>query len=54
MSLLPDKILLIKGSTEVAVMSAMDIAMFPGDQRNIKITTRMDMEIAEEMFRERE
>ena len=53
-SLLPDKILLIKGSTEVAVMSAMDIAMFPGDQRNIKITTRMDMEIAEEMFRERE
>ena len=44
--LLPDKILMIKGSTEVAIMAGMDVAMIPGDQRNFKITTKEDMERA--------
>ncbi len=51
-ALLPDKILHIKGSTEPAVMSGMDIAMIPGDQRNFKITTDADLERAEAIFRE--
>ena len=45
--LLPDKILMIKGSTEPAVMAGMNIAMIPGDQRNFKITTDADLERAE-------
>jgi 2-C-methyl-D-erythritol 4-phosphate cytidylyltransferase len=48
--LLPDKILLIKGSTEAAVMAGMDVAMIPGDQRNFKITTAEDMERARQVF----
>ena len=50
-ALMPDKILLIKGSTEPAIMAGMDIAMFPGDQRNFKITTGMDLERAEEILK---
>ena len=46
-NLLPDKILMIKGSTEPAVMAGMNIAMIPGDQRNFKITTDADLERAE-------
>lgn len=42
--LLPDKILLINGSTEPAVMAGMDIVMIPGDENNYKITTKADME----------
>ena len=48
--LLPDKILLIKGSTEPAIMAGMDVAMIPGDQRNFKVTTDVDLERAEELF----
>ena len=51
-ALLPDKIMLIKGSKEPAIMSAMDIAMVPGDQRNFKVTTQVDLELAEEILRE--
>ena len=48
--LLPDKILMIKGSTEVAIMAGMDVAMIPGDQRNFKITTKEDMERAQQII----
>ena len=43
-SLLPDKIMEIKGSTEPAIMAGMDIVMIPGDEKNIKITTKDDLE----------
>lgn len=42
--LLPDKIFDINGSTEPAIMSGMNIAMFPGDENNFKITTKADLE----------
>ena len=51
-ALLPDKIMMIKGSTEPAVMAGMDVAMIPGDQRNFKVTNKVDLELAEEMLRE--
>jgi 2-C-methyl-D-erythritol 4-phosphate cytidylyltransferase len=41
--LLPDDIFDINGSTEVAVMAGMNIAMIAGDERNYKITTAEDM-----------
>lgn len=42
--LLPDRIFEINGSTEPAIMSGMNIAMFPGDENNFKITTKADLE----------
>ncbi len=51
--LLPDKIMMIKGSTEPAVMAGMDVAMIPGDQRNFKVTTNVDLDRAEELIREK-
>lgn len=42
--LFPDKIREINGSTEPAIMAGMDIAMIPGDEGNIKITTKSDLE----------
>ena len=48
--LLPDKILLIKGSTEPAILAGMDVAMIPGDQRNFKVTTDVDLERAKELL----
>lgn len=42
--LFPDVIYGINGSTEPAVMAGMHIAMIPGDEGNIKITTRNDLE----------
>lgn len=42
--LLPEKILQINGSTEPAIMAGMDIVMVPGDERNLKITTKADLE----------
>ncbi len=42
--LLPDEILKIKGSTEPAVLAGMDIVMIPGDEGNIKITTKEDLD----------
>ncbi len=49
-ALLPDKILMIKGSTEPAIMAGMDVAMIPGDQRNFKITTDIDLLRAKEIM----
>lgn len=43
-ALLPERIFMINGSTEPAVMAGMDIAMIPGDERNFKITTKADLE----------
>lgn len=41
--LLPDRILLINGSAEPAVMAGMDIALVPGDEANFKVTTQEDL-----------
>ncbi len=41
--LLPDKILKINGASEPAVMAGMKIAMIPGDENNIKVTTAEDL-----------
>lgn len=43
-ALLPDKILVIKGSTEPAIMAGMNIKMIDGDENNYKITTLNDLE----------
>lgn len=51
--LLPDEILKINGSTEPAVMAGMDIAMIPGDEGNIKLTTRADLERFQKIVEER-
>ncbi|WP_022759213.1 IspD/TarI family cytidylyltransferase [Butyrivibrio fibrisolvens] len=48
--LLPDQILMIKGSTEPAIMAGMDVAMIPGDQRHFKVTTDEDLERAREIL----
>lgn len=42
--LLPDKLRLVKGSTEVAVLAGMDVVMISGDEHNYKITTAIDLE----------
>lgn len=42
--LFPDSIYDVNGSTEPAVMAGMNIAMIPGDEDNIKITTPNDLE----------
>lgn len=49
-ALLPDKILLVNGSTEPAIMAGMDIVMIPGDENNYKITTKIDMKRFTEMM----
>ncbi len=49
-ALLPDKILMIKGSTEPAIMAGMDVALIPGNQRNFKVTTNEDLERARELL----
>lgn len=41
--LLPDEILKINGSTEPAIMAGMDIVIVPGEEKNIKVTTREDI-----------
>ena len=41
--LLPDEIFKINGASEPAVMAGMKIAMIPGDERNIKVTTPRDV-----------
>lgn len=38
-----DKLRHIHGSTEIAIMDDMDIAMIPGDEMNFKITTKEDL-----------
>lgn len=42
--LLPDDILKINGASEPAVMAGMKIAMIPGDERNVKVTSAKDLE----------
>ena len=49
-ALLPDKIFLVNGSTEPAIMAGMDIVMIPGDENNYKITTKTDMKRFTEMM----
>ena len=49
-ALLPDKILMINGSTEPAIMAGLDVAMIPGDQRNFKVTTDEDLARAREIL----
>lgn len=44
LSLWPDGLCGVKGSTEPAVMAGLDIVMIPGDESNYKITTRADLE----------
>lgn len=48
--MLPEEIMKINGSTEPAILAGMDIAMIPGDEKNFKITTRMDLERFEEVL----
>ena len=48
--LIPDKIRMIKGSTEPAIMAGLDVAMIPGDQRNFKVTTVEDLERARQIL----
>lgn len=43
-ALMPDRILTINGSTEVAVMAGMKVHMIHGDERNFKITTAEDLQ----------
>lgn len=43
-ALLPDKILLVNGSTEPAVMAGMDIQISEGDEENFKVTTKGDID----------
>lgn len=43
-SLLPDRIKKINGSSEAAIMAGMDIAMIPGEEENFKITTQTDFD----------
>ena len=47
--LLPDKIFDIKGSSEPAIMSGMDIALIPGDEKNFKVTTPDDLKKYEQI-----
>ncbi|MBO4953367.1 MAG: 2-C-methyl-D-erythritol 4-phosphate cytidylyltransferase [Lachnospiraceae bacterium] len=43
-ALLPEKIYMINGSSEPAILAGMKIAMIPGDEKNYKITTQGDLE----------
>lgn len=51
--LVPEKIKLINGSSEPAVMASMDVAMIDGDEENFKITTQAGLEKFEEIIAER-
>ena len=44
LALLPDDIYSIDGSTQPAILAGMNIAMIPGDEDNLKITTAGDLE----------
>lgn len=48
----PDIIRGINGSTEPAIMAGMNIAMIPGDEGNVKITTKNDLERVQKLIRE--
>ncbi len=49
-ALLPERILLINGSTEAAILSGMDIVMLKGEEGNFKITTPEDLLRFEEII----
>lgn len=52
LKLLPDRILKINGASEPAVLAGMDIAMIPGDERNVKVTTPEDIaKLREERYK---
>jgi len=42
--LLPEKIFVINGSTEPAILAGLDVVMMTGDEGNFKITTKADLE----------
>lgn len=48
-NLTKEQIKKINGSTEPAVMAGMKIAMIPGEEENIKVTTRADLELFRRM-----
>ena len=50
--LFPDKIKLINGSTEPAIMAGMDIVMIDGDESNFKITTQADLQRFQQIVKE--
>ncbi len=50
-ALIPDKIFMINGSTEPAIIAGMDVAMISGDEGNFKITTKNDLIRFEEIMR---
>ncbi len=50
-ALLPDNIKMINGSSEVAVMASMKIAMIENDEDNFKITTATDLERFKNMIK---
>lgn len=52
-ALLPDRIKAINGSTEVAILAGMKVAMIPGEESNEKITTRGDLERFQERIQNR-
>lgn len=49
-----EELLKITGSTELAVIRGLDVTTVEGDERNIKITTPNDLDLAEAYIRERE
>ena len=49
-NLLPDRIRMIKGSTEPAVLAGMDVIMIDGDEKNFKITTKQDLRRFQEIM----
>ena len=51
LKLLPDEILNINGSSEVAILAGMNIAMIEGDENNFKITTQADLDRFKEMMK---
>lgn len=51
-SLTPEQMKTINGSTEPAILAGMDIAMIPGDEQNYKITTPADLERFRQEMRE--
>ena len=43
-ALLPERIRMVNGSTEPAVLAGMDIALTDGEEMNFKITTQQDLQ----------
>lgn len=51
--LVPEKIKMIQGSSEPAVMASMDVAMITGDENNFKVTTQAELEKFKEIAADR-